>query len=279
MGVLMVQSRCRSARHKVADIVIANLPLKQRLKLLRQDLFAKLSYRGNKHVRIYEHPLGARIDVDDNEIVVPSPLRWKLYRKGWPARLNQLEQEYGVGTHIQLTNNSVILDIGANAGEFAHIAARYGAHIHCIEPDAAVFACLQDNIQELVNVTAYRELIWKEECNLEFYSAPAQADSSVFEGSSEPAETMRATTVETFCHQHNISNIDLLKYDAEGAEPEVLEGIGAMFPKISVIALDTGRERHGERTNEACTAILKKNGFHVTDETVGKRLMTFGVRA
>lgn len=255
-----------------------NLPLKTRLKLLRQDVLADLGIRGHKRVKVQDDPLGAKITVGEKSIYAPSPLRWKLYRKGWNARLDQLANEYGVGRHIRLTKDSVILDIGANAGEFAHIAARCGAKIHCLEPDETVFACLKANITGLSNVTIHQDLIWKAEEDINFYSVPAQADSSVFEDNTGPATKMRATTVESFCQHNQIEKIDLLKCDAEGAEPEVLQGIGTMFPSIKVIALDTGRERRGERTNEACAEILRHHGFQVIDETIGKRLMTFGIR-
>ncbi len=254
------------------------MPIKQRLKLIRQDILAATGFRGHKRVHVHPHPLGAQIDVEGDVVVVPSPLRWKLYRKGWHARLDQLAAEYGVGRLAQLDENSVILDIGANAGEFAHVAARYGARIFCVEPDPAVHACLQENIKGLANASAHDALIWKEEADIPFYSAPERADSSVFAEGAGPSQQRRATTVERFCTEHGISDIDLLKCDAEGAEPEVLQGVGAMFANINAVAVDTGRERRGERTHEACRRILEANGFSVSDETVGKRLMTFGVR-
>ncbi|NNE42025.1 MAG: hypothetical protein HKN14_14030, partial [Marinicaulis sp.] len=93
-----------------------------------------------------------------------------------------------------------------------------------------------------------------------------------------PALRKKATTVEGFCRKHNIECINLLKCDAEGAEPEVLMGIGDMWGRIDVIALDTGRERKGERTNQECKTLLTDHGYDVIDEKFGKRLMTFGMR-
>ncbi len=255
------------------------LPLKQRLKLLRQQIYSAVGFRGHVPVRIEESSLGATILVEGERIAVPSPLRWKLYKKGWRARLDQLEREYGVGRHVTLGPDSVILDIGANAGEFAHVAARYGAQIFCLEPDPNVFACLKKNTRRLNNVSIHDALVWNEEAELEFFSAPASADSSVFDEGQGPKTTKTATTVERFCRDHGIEKVDLLKCDAEGAEPEVLEGVGSMFPNISAIALDTGAERKGERTNAECAAIIKAHGFTVIDEKIGKRLMTYGIRA
>ncbi|PQA85671.1 FkbM family methyltransferase [Hyphococcus luteus] len=254
-----------------------DLPPKQRLKLVRQSLYAAFGFRGHVPVKIRDHPLGAVIGVSGMRVYVPSPLRWKLYKKGWRARLDQLEREYGVGQHVSLKPGDVIVDIGANAGEFAHVAARYGATIHCIEPDPRALVCLKANIEGLPDACAHDALIWKENGEISFFSAPERADSSVFDEGQGPESLRRAVTLERFCADNAITHIDLLKCDAEGAEPEVLEGVGAMFAHIRVIALDTGAERKGERTHEACRAILEANEFKVFDETVGKRLMTYGV--
>jgi len=248
----------------------------QRLKLLRQGALAALRIGGNVQVLLEETPEGVFVLVDGRRIAVPSPLRWKLYRKGWPARLDRLEREYGVGRHVTLTADSVVLDIGANAGEFAHVCERYGARVHCFEPDPAAFVCLRRNIADLRHAFAHDDVIWKADGAIEFGLAPERADSSVF--ADGPRLTRRALSIGTFARDEHLTRIDLIKCDAEGAEPEVLEGIGAAFDKVRAVALDTGAERQGARTDEACRAILERQGFRVIDEKIGARLMTYGLR-
>lgn len=255
-----------------------DLPIKQRLKLIRQSIYAACSFRGHVPLKVEAHALGAAILVEGRRVVVPSPLRWKLYKKGWRARLDQLEREYGVGRYVSLGPDSVILDIGANAGEFAHVAARYGATIFCVEPDPRAFACLEENTRDLSGVSSHDNLIWKENADIAFFCAPERADSSVFDEGQGPKLVKHAITAAQFCADHAITTIDLLKCDAEGAEPEILEGVGAMFPHIRAIALDTGAERMGARTDKECRVLLEANGFDVIDEKIGKRLMTYGVR-
>jgi FkbM family methyltransferase len=246
------------------------------LKLLRQRLLAAFRLGGNVDVTLEETADGVFVRVDGARIAVPSPLRWKLYRKGWTARLDRLEREYGVGRHVVLAPGSVVLDIGANAGEFAHVCARYGARVLCFEPDPEVFACLLQNIATLSDASAFDCVVWKEDRAVEFGLAPARADSSVF--ADGPRIVKAAKTVATISREQKLARIDLIKCDAEGAEPEVLEGIGDAFPLVCAVALDTGAERRGKRTNDACAAILRANGFDVVDETLGTRNMTFGLR-
>ena len=252
------------------------LSFAQRLKMLRQRALSALAIGDNRDVRLLETPDGLFVLVDGRRIAVPSPLRWKLYRKGWTARLDRLEREYGVGRHVSLGPESVILDVGANVGEFAHAASRYGAAAFCFEPDPAAFACLARNIASIPGAHAFDEVVWREDGEVDFALAPARADSSVF--AAGPKIRKRAITIETFMREQALTRVDLVKCDAEGAEPEVLEGIGAAFDAIMAVALDTGAERHGARTNEDCAAILRARGFNVFDEKIGTRRMTFGLR-
>lgn len=255
-----------------------DLPFKIRWKLLRQHVLAGLNIGGHQHVTLEPHPLGAKIRVSDGTIIVPSPWRWKLYRKGWEARLNLLAREYGVGRHITLAQGNTILDVGANAGEFAFIAARAGARIYCAEPDPAVRACLHENIKSLDGASAHDVLFWKEEASIAFTCVPDFADSSVFAEHDDATTKRRATTIDAFCTENNIDQLDLIKCDAEGAEPEVLEGAADALKRTRMVAVDTGAERKGERTHTACRTILEAAKFDVIDETVGTRLMTYGLR-
>lgn len=253
------------------------LPLKQRLKLLRQSFYARLNFRGHLAVSINEDGDAFLVSVDGQNISVPSPLRWKLYKYGWEKRLDRLEKEYGIGRHVKLKPNAVVLDIGSNAGEFAFVCARYGAAVHCFEPDPTVFSCLKRNVSSLKNVSVHDIALWKEDGLISFGLAPERADSSVFHQGAKKIQKP-AVSIETFCRQNNIEKIDFIKCDAEGAEPEILEGIGSMFPYIDALALDTGAERNGMRTHEACAALLKANNFTVIEEKIGTRWMTYGVK-
>ncbi|MBI1392385.1 MAG: FkbM family methyltransferase [Alphaproteobacteria bacterium] len=254
-----------------------HLPISVRLKLVRQGLLAAAGIGGNRAVALRKDGDAIIVEVDGREIYVPSPLRWKLYRQGWKARLDRLEQEYGVGRFVQLGAESVIVDIGANAGEFAHIAARYGARIYCCEPDPIVGACLELNISEIVGASTHRIAIWRENADLAFGLASDRADSSFFVDSDRRI-TVRAQTLDSFLAANAIGKVDLVKCDAEGAEPEVLDGLIERAQDVAAIALDTGAERYGERTHDACAERLAARGFDVIEEKIGTRWMTYGVR-
>jgi len=67
--------------------------------------------------------------------------------------------------------------------------------------------------------------------------------------------------LDDFIREIDISQIDFLKIDAEGAEPEVLKGSNKL--RISKLAIDAGNERNGESTVEEVSNILKNRGYEI----------------
>jgi FkbM family methyltransferase len=70
------------------------------------------------------------------------------------------------------------------------------------------------------------------------------------------------TTAEKFCEVNDITSIDVLKIDVEGATYEVLESLGNMLTKTKLIHLETetfpffdGQKLH----NEVCNFLLNNN--------------------
>jgi hypothetical protein len=59
----------------------------------------------------------------------------------------------------------------------------------------------------------------------------------------------------------------LLKLEAEGFEPEILEGLDIMIQRCEYIAIDGGYEKgeNCEQTFTSCTNYLLSNGFKIID--------------
>jgi len=63
--------------------------------------------------------------------------------------------------------------------------------------------------------------------------------------------------------QYNITSCLLLKMDAEGFEPEILEGFGDQIKKIDYFAIDVSPEREGIDTEKEVTILLNNLGAFV----------------
>ncbi len=253
-----------------------DIKLKDRWKLARQAFYSATNFNGNKPVKIATIGGLYQLETEGKHIYVPSAQRWKLYRWGWAARLDRLRQEYAFGRELPINEGSTVIDIGANAGEFAFIAAQAGARCLCIEPDPLVNLCARLNTTSLAKIRVYDDLLWRENTEIDFHLAPQRADSSVF-SVSDHAVKKQAVTLADFMAREGIERADFIKCDAEGAEPEVLEGAEKVHHAIGFFAVDTGAERNGERTHEASEKIFKSWGFKVMHEKIGTRWMTYGV--
>jgi len=258
-----------------------DLSLRDRWHLRLHNLLARTGADGLK-------PVGVRRDGDafvlattGHEMRVPSALLWRSYRRGWAARKERLAAEFGLDGPFRLAPGDLVIDIGANVGDFALLASEAGAQVFCIDGDPVVFDSLRANLAAYPGVRSECAILWKEACELTFYSAPGRADSSIFvpPGSGAKAFSAQAKTLDDVAERNGLGAVALLKMDAEGAEPEVLQGARALLARTRNVAIDTGPERNGEETGEDCAAILRDAGFTLLPPPATKRRMTFATRA
>lgn len=260
---------------------MAALTLKQRLHYRLHNVIAGLGIGPHVPVRMVALNPGYAVDTEGLRIMLPSPLRWRMYRRGLAHRLARLGRQFGIGTHVSLRSGDMVIDIGANVGEFAMACAAHGATVRSIEGDPGVYACLTQNTAHLPGVKAYHQVLWSHAEELTFFTAPERADSSVIADPTDPAYVpikVQALPLDAIAEQEGWGDIALLKCDVEGAEPEVLSGATAVLRRTRVVAVDTGPERLGQETHEAVAKILTNLGFRVTRETGNKRKITFGHR-
>lgn len=186
-----------------------------------------------------------------------------LYRRGIAKRIDALLSVYGVSNDYKFAPGDMVIDVGANIGEFAIGAARRGAIVHAFEPDPAVFPALKRNAMRYEKILPHQIALWNEDKIMELFSAPFHDDSSLIEPTVkvENVSKIAARSLDSFCAEHGIGNIALIKCEAEGAEPEVLEGAGEVLRRSSMVVVDVSPERRGESPCDAVVALLAKAGF------------------
>ena len=193
-----------------------------------------------------------------------------LYARGVRSRIDDLWTSYGMGTDQQFVSGDIVLDIGANVGEFALRANELGATVYAFEPDPIVFSALQMNLP----CEAFNLAIYHKEGALKFYSAVNGADSSLIEPKHfDTVVEVRSQTLDSFVEERGIQCIALLKCDAEGAEPEVLKGARNALQLTQRVTIDCGRERRGESTEDECRELLVESGFTVQSPKRGRQII------
>lgn len=202
--------------------------------------------------------------------------RWKMYRWGLKERLELLAGQYGVAGLASQLPGRLVLDIGANVGEFSLFALEHGARVIAFEPDPRNQMALKLNLAGS-DARIVPKALWKESATLTFYSVTASADSSLIEPT-QPVE--RALEVEAVRLDDALAALGdgpvfLIKADAEGAEPEVLAGACETLRRTAHISIDCGPERQGADTVDTSRALLEAAGFEVT-LLPGSRMVLFG---
>jgi FkbM family methyltransferase len=197
-----------------------------------------------------------------------------LWRNGIDHRTSKMIEKYQHG-EVCLEPEDQVVEIGANIGEFTIGAAEKSAMVYAFEPDPAAFACLSRNVQQLNNVKALEFAVSNQCGSLTFFKATATADSSFVRPSVDAQKiTVSSKTLDTLIIELEIEKIDFLKLEAEGWEPEVLEGATQSLAITRKIAVDGGPEREGSPTHPIVSEKLKHAGFRV--EVVGD--MVFGIK-
>ena len=148
----------------------------------------------------------------------------------------------------------VIFDVGSNVGDWTKMAftSFNDATIHTFEISNNSFIILQKNFfnkkQIILNNYGLSKMIgkvnFKDFGNSEKSELNTIIDNSDFNDKKLKSKinTCYVTTGDIYCEERNISNIDLLKIDVEGAEHYVLEGFAKMLKKkaIKVIQFEYG---------------------------------------
>ena len=192
------------------------------------------------------------------------PRRTPFYKSSISGRLKSLLKDYMLDG-MDIPPNATIIDCGANIGEVGMGLRLKSETIsyHAFEPSEQEHRlCRLNNPQGTCN----RAALWKNTETLTFYSKTASADSSAIEMNGFDAIVkVDAITLDDYCRRENIDDIFLLKLEAEGAEPEVLEGATAILPKIHYITADCGFERGKEKASTAPEVVnfLLRHGFEM----------------
>lgn len=190
------------------------------------------------------------------------------YRKGIRARLSRLSTEYMLPA-VPFAHGDVAIDVGANVGEVSlMLAQQFGAKVVAIEPDATEFHALRQNLLA-VNGTAINAALWSEAgIPMRFFDRNTKGDSSLIsEGQHETGLEVITQTLDSVLFGLIPPEvlIRFLKIDAEGAEPEVLEGSLRTLSRTEYVSVDAGPERSGDTTVVECLAILESAGFKLVN--------------
>lgn len=186
---------------------------------------------------------------------------------GLSKRGNQLREQYLLD-RIEGRIEKVV-DVGANSGDFLLAFEDDLTEYLGIEPIEEEFVALNRNCKFRKLRQPLKSAASNCISTMEIFVSTSGGDSSLVEPANGFSEKRRipAVTLDSVFLQPEFSNsfaqIDLLKIEAEGFEPEVLEGCGETLKCTRYVAVDGGPERGPleSTTIEPCANYLFAKGF------------------
>lgn len=192
--------------------------------------------------------------------------------RGRRARQQADTNEYWL-KYYEPREGDVIIDVGAGRGEDTYTFSRAVGPLGCviaIEAHPVSFAILKSfsRLNNLLNVTALHLALMDKPGHVGITDSELWQENAVdLKGSS--LTRVPAATLDDLCRVRNVSHIDFVKMNIEGAERHALLGMKAMMASIDKICVACHDFRadlgHGEelRTRAFVEDFLTKSGFKV----------------
>ena len=181
------------------------------------------------------------------------------YGNGFKKRKDELLSSYLI-KNLEFSDKDNIIDIGANNGDF-YLCFEKKIEYHGFEPSPIVFSNLKHNVK---NHSLYNLGVSNiEGNNIDFFLSDESGDSSILPINNFTKKiTIETITLDKIIHKIQ-KKIKLIKVEAEGYEPEILQGLKRYINDVEYITVDCGFERgiKMESTIAECSNYLIQNNF------------------
>lgn len=195
-------------------------------------------------------------------IAFPRPLPMVKHGHAVFGYARWLSAKYAMPGFVEVEDGDVVIDCGAYVGGFALGAAARAARVVAFEPEARNWACAARNLASFPSVRVERMALWSRDGEASLNIARSSVEHSLLRpDDGAPVEVLptRVARLDSYCAAAGLGTPDLVKVEAEGAEPEVIEGLGSLRPRK--IAIDVSPERDGLSPADEIAAVLRGRGY------------------
>jgi FkbM family methyltransferase len=186
-----------------------------------------------------------------NELLTPIKQIYRHYFKAaknaLPSDVERAEQTFYIN---YLREGMTVFDVGANVGEISLLFSRFvetQGKVHAFEASSSMF----DKLTQVCQLAGRTQIVLNNKAvadnegilKLHVYDdnhsgwnslADRPLDKYGIDIKPTHIEEVEAITIDGYCKENNISKIDLLKIDVEGAEYQVLLGARRMLESQSI---------------------------------------------
>ena len=250
---------------KLYSLAVKNSPIRLAVTL------ARIYFRATgKKIRLTLNPSMELLRIEEGDVVhwvTFSHRALMNFANGISGRASRLAREYMLDEITDPIRS--VIDVGANNGDFLLCIGDELSDYLAMEPVYEEAKALELNAKSKLpeGSVVLPVAVSDTSGSFPFYISAAGADSSPIEpknGFTEVRE-IHHETLDVLCldFKPKSGQIDLIKIEAEGFEPEILRGALATFKRAKYVVIDGGPERGPEAktTIEDCTNFLLENGF------------------
>jgi FkbM family methyltransferase len=164
--------------------------------------------------------------------------------------------------YLTLAKDAVVMDIGANIGDFTMQLARLcpQGQVIAVEPvsEHVRAIAIQTLLNGFENITTMHVALGNQEGQIDIHLEGGHSSAYWGEGATE---TVRITTLPQLMRELKIDQISLLKLDCEGAEWDILPAAEEVLPRVQQICM----EFHCSQgwTPPKLAAWLRERGYQV----------------
>ena len=211
-------------------------------KLTETLINARLLFRGRPiRVSVENAPIYTVSD-RDTQIKICRQGRYNRYKRGIKHGIDALASDYHLD-RLEGLDGGTFIDCGANVGELGIWASHRNMKYIAFEPEHLEADCCDQNNYGGKAMTI-RKALWKETTTLEFFHKADTADSSALSVSNYNKKTLvPGVSLDDHLDLSKLSHPVILKLEAEGAEPEVLQGAEKFTAVADYVTVDCGYER------------------------------------
>ncbi|MGE4070515.1 MAG: FkbM family methyltransferase [Lysobacterales bacterium] len=168
----------------------------------------------------------------------------------------------------------VILDVGANIGFYTLVfSTRQDVRVHALEPSPIALPWLRENLQinGLQDLPVHEFVLSGEDGTVSFSLDHRTTAASHVAAPGEPGIVLPARSLDSLVHEGRIPPPDVIKFDVEGHELRIFEGMTELIQarKTSIYLEGGNRATDGEI---AAARYLIDRGYRIRDCATGDEI-------
>lgn len=197
----------------------------------------------------------------------------RVQRMGYESYRKRLRNKYQCDDFVSVESGDTVVDAGSFIGGFALSTIDDAERVVIVEPDIRLHNPLRLTFENKDDITIVGKALADESGTAEMQFGDDPSENSLINidaGEMSHISVVELITLEELMSSQEMSSIDFFKLDAEGAEPEVIDGFGEACPRK--VAIDTGPERYGQSTTGTIKKKLEMKGY----DTKQTKSLVFG---